>query len=62
MSKIESGGLALSPEPLTRAEFADSIDTVIRPLMDSRRLRFECRLDNGPDCILAAGCGSTRSF
>ena len=54
ISKIESGGLALSPEPLTRAEFADSIDTVIRPLMDSRRLRFECRLDDGPDCILVA--------
>ena len=54
MSKSESGGLALSPEPLTRAEFADSIDTVIRPLMDSRRLRFECRLDDGPDCILVA--------
>lgn len=52
MSKIESGGLTLSPEPLTRAEFADSIETVIRPLMDSRRLRFECRLDDGPDCIL----------
>lgn len=62
MSKIKSGGLALSPEPLTRAEFADSIETVIRPLMDSRRLRFECRLDDGPDCILVAGCGSTRSF
>ena len=54
MSKIESGGLTLSPEPLTRAEFADSIDTVIRPLMDSRRLRFECRLDDGADCILVA--------
>ena len=54
MSKIESGGLTLSPEPLTRAEFADSIDSVIRPLMDSRRLRFECRLDDGPDCILVA--------
>ena len=54
MSKIESGGLALSPEPLTRAEFADSIEMVIRPLMDSRRLRFECRLDDGPDCILVA--------
>lgn len=23
-------------------------------LMDSRRLRFECRLDDGPDCILVA--------
>ncbi len=52
ISKIESGGLTLSPEPLTRAEFADSIEMVIRPLMDSRRLRFECRLDDGPDCIL----------
>lgn len=52
MSKIESGGRVLSPEPLTRAEFADSIETVIRPLMDSRRLRFECRLDDGPDCTL----------
>ena len=52
MSKIESGSLTLSPEPLTRVEFAESIDTVIRPLMDSRRLNFECRLEDGPDCIL----------
>ncbi len=53
MSKIESGDLTLNPEPLTREEFTDSIDTVIRPLMESRRLHFECSLSDGPECILA---------
>ena len=51
MSKIESGGLTLNPEPYTREEFVSSIDTVIRPLMDSRQLHFDCRLEDGPECI-----------
>ena len=52
MSKIENGELTLSPEPLTKEAFATSINTVIRPLMDQKRIRFTSQLDAGPDCIL----------
>ena len=51
MSKIESGGLTLNPELYTREEFVSSIDTVIRPLMDSRQLHFDCQMEDGPECI-----------
>ena len=52
MSKIENGELTLTPEPLTKAEFAASIDTVIRPLMDEKHIQFSCDLQDGPECIL----------
>lgn len=52
MSKIENGELTLTPEPLTKAEFAASIDTVIRPLMDEKHIQFSCELQAGPECIL----------
>lgn len=51
MSKIESGSLTFDPEPVTKKEFTELINTVIRPLMDSRRIHFDCRVDGGPDCI-----------
>ena len=51
MSRIESGSLTLDPEPVTKKEFTELINTVIRPLMDSRRIHFDCRVDGGPDCI-----------
>ncbi|WP_294898554.1 ATP-binding protein [uncultured Eubacterium sp.] len=51
MSKIENGDLTLHEEPLTREVFATSINTVIRPLMEERKIRFDCQL-NGPGCIL----------
>lgn len=52
MSKIENGDLKLNPEPLTREEFAGSIETVIRPLMDKRDIRFTCEIAEEPQCIL----------
>ena len=53
MSKIENGDLTLSEEQLTRESFESSIDTVIRPIMDERRIHFTCDLDEFPPCILA---------
>ena len=53
MSKIESGDLTLTPEPLTLETFQASVETVIRPLMDGRGVHFVCDLNDGPDCILA---------
>ena len=52
MSKIENGELTLTEEPLTREAFLIAVDTVIRPLMEERHIRFTCRMDVGPDCIL----------
>lgn len=51
MSKIENGDLTLNPEPLTKEAFASSVNTVIRPLMEQRHIRFDCRLEDGPACI-----------
>ncbi len=51
MSKIESGDLTLTPEPLTRETFETSIETVIRPLMDGHKVNFVCDLTDGPECI-----------
>ena len=53
MSKIENGDLTLSEERLTKKSFESSIDTVIRPIMDERHIRFTCDLDGFPPCILA---------
>lgn len=52
MSKIENGDLTLNPEPLTRDEFAASVETVIRPLMDKRGIHFTCQIAREPGCIL----------
>ena len=51
MSKIENGDLSLNPEPLTQDEFATSISTVIRPLMDQRHITFTTHLTDGPECV-----------
>ncbi len=40
MSRIESGKLEFHKEPLTRSEFLDTINTVVRPLMDERHINF----------------------
>ena len=52
MSKIENGELTLSEEPLTKAAFANSINTVMQPLVDGKHIEFTCELEDGPDCIL----------
>lgn len=53
LSKIESGELALRPEACTREDFEKSVNTVIRPLMESRNISFEVRLSSCTDCIWA---------
>ena len=53
MSKIENGELTLSERPMTKAAFAGSIDTVIRPLMDERNIHFEMKLEDSLTCIQA---------
>ena len=52
MSKIENGDMQLNPEPMTMDSFIHSIDTVIRPLMEQRKINFECKVGNVPECIL----------
>ena len=55
ISKIESGGLKLNPAPFTKKEFQSTIDTVIKPLMEQRNIRFICQLEDGPECISVDG-------
>ena len=52
MSKIENGDMQLNPEPMTMDSFIHSIDTVIRPLMEQRKINFECKVGNVPECIV----------
>lgn len=52
MSKIESGELQLSPEPMEMDAFFQSIDTVIRPLMEQRHVHLECQMEDLPSCIV----------
>ena len=51
MSKIENGELMLKEDPFTREEFENSINTVIKPLMDEKKIHFIFRLEAGADCI-----------
>jgi signal transduction histidine kinase/CheY-like chemotaxis protein len=47
MSKIESGEFELHKDALTRAEFLDTIDTVVQPLMDAKHIDFHKELRPG---------------
>ena len=51
MSKIENGELTLKEGPFTKEEFEDSINTVIRPLMDEKQIQFVFQLGDRADCI-----------
>ena len=51
MSKIENGEMVLNEAPFTREEFKDSIETVIRPLMDDKDINFVFKMQDMPDCI-----------
>lgn len=53
MSKIENGDLKLKEDVFTREEFANSISTVIKPLMDARGINFIFKMEGDPDCIKA---------
>lgn len=47
MSRIESGKFQLHKENLSRAEFLKTVETVVRPLMDSRHINFHTELHPG---------------
>ena len=47
VSRIESGAIVLHKENLTRTEFLNTIETVIRPLVESKKLNFHQELNPG---------------
>ena len=51
MSKIENGDLTLKEDSFSRDEFVNSINTVIKPLMDKRNLTFVFKMTEDVDCI-----------
>lgn len=51
MSKIENGEMTLNEGPYTREEFSDSIQTVIKPLIDERKINFIFEMRCGIECI-----------
>ena len=51
MSKIENGDLTLKEGPFMKSEFEDSINTVIRPLMDEKQIHFVFQMHDDVDCI-----------
>lgn len=51
MSKIENGEMVLNEAPFTCEEFKDSIETVIRPLMDDKDINFVFKMQGAPICI-----------
>lgn len=51
MSKIENGELTLKEDVYTREEFMNSINTVIKPLMDKREIQFVFRMEENVECI-----------
>lgn len=53
MSKIENGDLVLKEDVFTREEFETSITTVIKPLMDDKKINFVIDMKAQPSCIRA---------
>ena len=53
MSRIESGEVSLKKERFPRAEFNKTIETVIKPLMDAKRINFHMAKKGGDYDILA---------
>lgn len=51
MSKIENGELTLKEDSYTKEEFRNAINTVIKPLMDKKDIRFIFRLAANAECI-----------
>lgn len=51
MSKIENGALTLKKEPYHVEEFTESIDTIIRPLMDEKHIDFTMTIHTETPCI-----------
>ena len=51
MSKIENGELTVKEDSYTKEEFRNAINTVIKPLMDKKDIRFIFRLAANAECI-----------
>ena len=51
MSKIENGDLTLKEDAFSVNEFENSINTVIKPLMDEKKINFVFRMEGHVDCI-----------
>ncbi len=51
LSKIENGEMTLHEGPFTKKEFSDSIQTVIKPLIDEKNIQFIFRMKCDFDCI-----------
>ena len=51
LSKIENGEMTLNEGPFTKEEFMDSIQTVIKPLIDDKKIQFVFELNDGIECI-----------
>lgn len=53
MSKIENGDMTLNEAPFTCEEFSNSILTVIKPLIDDRKINFVFDMGGNTECIMA---------
>ena len=51
LSKIENGEMTLHESPFTKEEFKDSIQTVIKPLIDEKNIQFIFQMNCGVECI-----------
>lgn len=51
LSKIENGEMTLHEGPFTCEEFKNSIQTVIKPLIDEKDINFVFKMDSGLECI-----------
>ena len=51
LSKIENGEMTLNEGPFTKEEFTDSIQTVIKPLIDKKNINFIFEMKCGIECI-----------
>lgn len=52
LSKIESGQIELHLEPCTLEEFEDSVNTVIRPLVEEKGIEFVFEMKCGATCLM----------
>ena len=51
LSKIENGEMTLNEGAFTKDEFVDSIQTVIKPIIDDKKIKFIFQMNDGVDCI-----------
>ncbi len=51
LSKIESGEFTLNPEVYSAGEFTESVDSIIRPLMEQKNIKFDMDLNLSSEYI-----------